>query len=232
MDFTEHSFLGVGIYSISDAARLTRVPPQRLRRWVKGYSFRNPDGNTSQSPPVVNRQLPVIDGAVALGFLDLVEVRVVDAMLTLGISWRTIRSAHCNAARTFQTSHPFATMRFRTDGGSVFADLAADSDEDALLDIAESQFAFRRFLNPYLENIEFDKRAVAMRWRPMGSKRSIVLDPQRSFGQPIVDLEGVPTSVIAQAYRAEGSERAVANWYGIKIKSVRDALAFEKLIAA
>src|SRR4051812_24982697 len=113
MDATGTSFFGVGIYSIPDAARLTRVPSQRLRRWVKGYSFRKPGGDTSQSPPVVTRQLPLIDGAVALGFLDLIEVRVVDAMLTRGISWKTIRSAHANAARIFQTSHPFATRRFR-----------------------------------------------------------------------------------------------------------------------
>jgi len=232
MDATENSLLGVGIYGISEAARLTAIPPARLRRWVRGYSFKKRDGNTSQSPPVVSRQLPALDGVVALGFLDLIEVRVVDAMLTRTISWQTIRQAHCNAARIFRTSHPFATRRFQTDGRSIFADVASESDDEALLDVAETQFAFRRFLKPYLENIEFDKAAIAARWRPMGPKRSVVLDPQRSFGQPIVDREGVPTSVIAQAYLTEGSERAVARWYGIQIKSVRDALAFEKQLAA
>ncbi len=36
----------------------------------------------------------------------------------------------------------------------------------------------------------------------------MVLDPKRSFGQPIVDTEGVPTAVLYKAYLAEsGSAR-------------------------
>jgi hypothetical protein len=36
--------IGVGIYSISEAARLAEVEPRRVRGWVQGYPNRMPAG--------------------------------------------------------------------------------------------------------------------------------------------------------------------------------------------
>lgn len=44
--------LGTGIYPAAEAARLAQLEPQRLRRWVEGYTFRSPAGERRTSNPV------------------------------------------------------------------------------------------------------------------------------------------------------------------------------------
>lgn len=33
-----HEFVGVGLYSVADAAQLLKAPPRTLRRWLDGYA--------------------------------------------------------------------------------------------------------------------------------------------------------------------------------------------------
>jgi len=74
-------------------------------------------------------------------------------------------------------------------------------------------------------------RIIAARWFPSTNRR-IVIDPARSFGQPVVEKEGVPTSVLARSYKAEQSLKRVARWYDVDVRSVRAAVEFERRLAA
>src|SRR6266404_3828839 len=44
-------FIGVGLYTVPEASRLSRVSTGRIRRWLRGYSFTTPSGR-HLSPPV------------------------------------------------------------------------------------------------------------------------------------------------------------------------------------
>lgn len=225
------NLFGVGIYSVAEASRLTGVSPGRIRRWLRGYAFTS-KGFDHQSPPVWLPSLPTIGGRLALSFLDLIEVRFVDAFRKHGVSWSTIRRAEQRARDEFGTTHPFSSRRFKTDGRSIFAVVQEDHGEHALLDIVRSQYAFVRILSPYLKGLDFSDGDQPLRWWPLGDRRRIVLDPDRSFGQPIVAGEGVPTAVLARAFETEKSVEAVAQWYDVAPRSVRDAVEFEEKIAA
>ena len=75
--------------------------------------------------------------------------------------------------------------------------------------------------------------AMVARWFPLGASRNtIVLDPARAFGRPIVASGGVPTEVLAQAVEVEGSVERVAKLYEVPLPAVRDALAFQRQLAA
>jgi uncharacterized protein (DUF433 family) len=221
---------GLGIYSVPDASRLTHVSPQRIRRWLKGYSFAS-SGKALQSPPVWQGQIEPIEGQVAVGFLDLIEIQYVEAFLRNGVSWKTIRIAEEHARRAFKTDHPFCTQKFKTDGCTILADLVEETGEKKMLDIAELQQVFRAFVEPFVLTLDFveDK---AVRWWPMGNKKTVVLDPSRCFGQPIVALEGVPTLNLVMAFRKNKSVGDVAKWHEVSERSVRDAIAFEEKWAA
>src|SRR4051812_668704 len=91
----ERPYVGVGVYSISDAARLTRLSQAQVRHWINGYVYRT-DGKVKRKPPVLHRQLPILDDNTALGFLDLVEMRVIAALLDKDFSLQWIRGAHQN----------------------------------------------------------------------------------------------------------------------------------------
>jgi uncharacterized protein (DUF433 family) len=229
MEAAETNFYGVGIYSVAEASRLTGVSGSRIRRTVRGYAFKSA-GRVLKSPPVFSSQLPVIDGEIAVGFLDLIEVRFVDAFLRRGVSWSTVRKAEAKGRALFDTTHPFATKHFRTDGRGIFADIGGRADK-AVIELASSQLAFSQVVSPFLAGIDFDGDA-ASRWWPLGASKRVVIDPARSFGQPIVAREGVPTAVLAAAVRAEGAEDVVARTYEVSLASVRHAVEFEKKLAA
>ena len=79
-------------------------------------------------------------------------------------------------------------------------------------------------------DLEFNDEK-ATRWFPLAKSRMIVADPERSFGQPIVDKGGVPTHRLDQSFEAEGrSIDKVARLFEIGRDAVRDALALERQI--
>jgi len=113
------TLLQTGIYTIPEAARLTDVSPWRIRRWLRGYEFKAKHGR-HRSAPVWTGQLAPIDNKLALGFLDLLEVHSVDAFISAGVTWKTLRDAHAKARKLVGHSHPFCTHRFATDGRAMF----------------------------------------------------------------------------------------------------------------
>lgn len=232
MTLENGSLVGVGLYTVSESARLAAVSASRIRRWLRGYVHRH-DETERYSPPVWVSSVPVLDGALGLSFADLVEVRFVDAFLAAGVSWKTIRSAAARARDLLGVSHPFSTRKFSTDGRTIFAEVLRDTGELTLLDIVKSQYAFHRVISPSLyAGLEFDNEDVVQRWWPLGRARRVVLDPKRAFGQPIIGTAGIPTAVLADAVRAEGSLSAAAAWYKVEVAAVRDAVAFEDRLAA
>jgi uncharacterized protein (DUF433 family) len=223
------SLLGVGVYTIPEAARLTLVPAPSIRRWIAGYEYRR-EGVRRSSPPLWTRDIAPIEGAAALTFRDLLEVRFVQFFRIHAVSWKTIRRAAECAAEIVQDSHPFSTKRFMTDGRSIFAEiLKEETGEKSLLDLAARQYEIPSFVEPFLfKGIEFEETGNApVRWWPLGTDRRVVIDPARSFGQPICAPESVPTAVLARAFEAEGSMDSVARWFEVDPESVADAVAFE-----
>lgn len=214
-----------------EASRLTGVTPWRIRRWVRGYDFKVKHGR-HRSPAVWNTQLDPIDHAIALGFLDLLEVRCVDAFVTAGVGWKTLRQVHEQAWKLVGHAHPFCTNQFATDGQTIFLEERGKHDEVALWDMRDLQRVFERMIQPFLKNVEFDSDRVPRRWWPQGKAHLVALDPRRSFGQPIVFRDGVPTSVLARSVAANGSVDEVARWFEIHPASVQEAVAFEQMLAA
>lgn len=225
-----HTLLRTGIYSIPEASRLTHVSTWRMRRWLRGYEFKVKTGRHS-SPPVWEGQLEPIDHTVALGFLDLIEIRCVDALIQAGVSWATLRTAHEHAKKMVGSTHPFCTNRFATDGQTVFLRMHEKCKEVIVWDMKDIQRVFDTIIEPFLKNMEFSE-GEAVRWWPMGHDHQVVLDPRRSFGSPIVVEHGVPTIVLAAAFRTEQDPRIVAEWFDVSLHEVQDAIDFEaKLVA-
>ncbi|MBI4567675.1 MAG: DUF433 domain-containing protein [Planctomycetes bacterium] len=224
------TLLGVGIYSVPDAARLTRVPARTIRRWIAGYRY-NSVGERRYSSPLWKGQHGLAGEDLAVGFLDLMEIRLVHAFREKGVHWKTIRRAGARASERFETDHPFCTQRVLTDGRALFVDVADHEHEPRLLELARDQLVFRDFILPFLKNVRFQD-GLPTAWWPLGEKREVVIDPARSLGKPIVKARGVPTRVLADACRAEGSVERVAAWFEVDEPAVRDALEFESSLAA
>lgn len=230
---------GIGIYSRADAARLLRMSPARLRRWVSGYTYWLRGATTTRSrrqrPPVIKTDLPVIHDVIAISFLELMELRVVKAVVDAGVSLQHVRSAAQLAADRFGTDHPFASRRVFTDGRAIFSAVSEDADAPNVVkwraDEIDQVIAGGVF-QQFLQEIEFDEvTSLAERWWPMGRTIAVVLDPRVAFGAPIVEGTAVRTSVVARLAR-EVSLDAAAVAYEIERRQAEAAVQFESRLAA
>lgn len=226
------NLLNTGIYSVPEAARLSHVSTGRIRRWLRGYKFRTRKKQEHHSPALWRGQLEPIDHSLALGFLDLIEIRFVDAFLKAGVSWAILRKAHERGVAVFRTPHPFCTHKFKTDGHEIFIELHKETGEPSLVEIVHNQHVFSQIVGSFLKELEFSGNDVLLRWRPMTSRRLIVLDPKRNFGRPIVARHGVPTEILFRARNACGSVAEVSRWYEVPEDEIEDAVEFERSLAA
>jgi uncharacterized protein (DUF433 family) len=218
--------IGSGVYSLSEAERLTKIPRKRIRRWMEGYSFRS-SGKRLHSPPIISSTVGREAGELALTFADLVEVRFLESFLNHGVSWRTVRIAAQRAKELLDKTHPFSTRIFKTDGRDILAEIAY-GDAPELLNLVTNQWEFDAVVSPMLyAGLEFNAADEAERWYPMSRRRGIVIDPARAFGAPIVTEGGVPTRILASSAKAERSQRMAARLYDVPLRAVRNAVHFE-----
>jgi len=224
------TYLNTGIYTVAEASRITGVSKERIRRWLCGY---HSELRQKDYPPLWKSQLPSIKDKVALGFLDLIEVRFVDAFLNAGVSWAIIHRVREKAQQLHpETNHPFCTKQFVTDGRQIFRNLHDETGEDCLEEIATDQRVFAEITRLFLKELEFRDGTTLERWWPLGKERHIVVDPRKNFGQPTVVTEGIPTQNLARSYKANGSSLdEVARWYEISSESVREAVEYEQSLA-
>jgi uncharacterized protein (DUF433 family) len=227
----QQNLIGVGIYTIPEAAWMTGVSAPRIRRWIRGYKFRSGE-KTHLSRPIWTPDLPNIDNALALSFRDLIEVRFVDYFLTQGVSWNMLRKAAISAGEVMKSTHPFSTRKFKTDGKRIFAELGEQLAGKKLLDIVLKQYAIHSVIAPYLyEGLEF-VGDEPKRWFPLKNSKRVIVDPAVAFGQPTIYPEGVPTLVLARAFDTEKDFDRVAHWFSVPKKSVQDAVNYQQHRAA
>lgn len=228
---TESNYCGAGIYSVTEASRLTRVSPSRIRRWLRGYRYRVKHG-TRESPPVWQGDFSPIEGSAALSFSDLIEIRLVAQFLSAGVSWRTMRKARAEAVELVASTHPFCTQQFCTNGSKVFLRTDRGESDERLVELLAKQRYFLDIVEPLLVQLDFSQGERLLRWWPMGHDRQVVLDPARSFGRPIIEREGVPTFFLASAAAASESLSTVCEWYDVPESAVTDAVEFERRLVA
>jgi uncharacterized protein (DUF433 family) len=223
--------VGVGLYSVREAARLTGARERQIRRWLFGYSFKTKASDRAWSAPLWKTEFSEEADFYAIGFHDLLEVRFVDAFTTRGVSLQVIRRASAKAKNLFRVDYPFTSLLFRTDGRSIFYEALGEEDPK-LFDLLKSQRVFDEVIRPSLyEGIEF-KDSVASRWFPLGRDHSVVLDPLVSFGKPVVEGFGVPTEMIAATVNAEGDTKRAAQVFELPLHLVKRAVEFERRLAA
>jgi uncharacterized protein (DUF433 family) len=213
---------GIGIYTTPEAARMVGMRPATLRRWLLGY-----DHDAKRELPLWSPQYDANDDdGVLLGFRDLIEARIVNALRSKRIGLQTIRTCMERARTIVGQDRPFSTSQFKTDGKTIFLEITRGLDEPQLVDLKRSQGVFNRVVAPSLEDLDFGAEG-AERWWLLHGKRTIVADPERAFGQPIIAAHGITTARVVQAIGAEGSVARVAQLYEIKPALIRDALRYE-----
>lgn len=218
--------IGVGLYTPAEAGRLLHVAPAKISRWLRGHKLKGREYPALWTPAV---KFSDADRTI-LGFRDLMEIRVADAFIRAGVSSIQVRAAIDYARVVLGEEYPLSAERFRTDGRSillrVFEKDAEGVERERLLNLFRRQYEFKEVIDPLLKTVDFDDRGSPRLWYPAGRRINIVVDPLRSFGQPIDGSTSVPTAVLAMSAKELGvDETAIA--YDVPEASVRRAIDFE-----
>jgi uncharacterized protein (DUF433 family) len=210
-------------YGIPRAAQIVRLSPSTLRLWAIGDGDHKPLFNLSAGRPP------------RLSFNNLTESFVLASMRRVhGISMQKVRRALRFVGRELRYARPLLHARFRTDGVSLFAEHAG-----RLLNVsAEGQAALREVLDASLRRIDWEND-FAVRIYPwvraeLGGEqpKTIVVDPRRGFGQPVIAGTGIEARIVSQRHRAGESITELARDYGVGLESIEDAIRCETREAA
>jgi len=226
------TYLGVGLYSVPEAARIIGVNPSTLRNWVKSYT-NTVRGRTYYRQPVVVR--PFGDDEPALTFIELEELLFVKVFRRAGVPMAVIREAARRGAERLDTPYPFASGKFATDDAHIFATLGEHLGNKIVVeDIIRGQRAFEQIVRPFFHKFDYGDDQLARRFWPRGHEGRVVLDPRRSFGKPIDAETGVPTAVLYDAIVAnpEADARTIAAWFAVPVPAVNVAVEYECSLSA
>ncbi len=231
--------VGIGIYSLAEAARLIHAERRSLDRWMFGYDYRRKgadgDRHECHSDPLWQPQYEQqVAGEKVIGFRDLLELRIVREFVTHGVSMLVVRRCLDVAKELYGLGDfPLSTRRFCTDGKTIFQEVVREGTEPEILDLRNRQYVIRDIIKPSLyAGIEYEGE-FARRWFPNTGKRDVVIDPDLQFGKPVLHDSGVPTAAVYAAYLAEGRDAVqVARMYEIPKRMVDAAVKFEERLAA
>ena len=214
----------------------SRNPPWKRRLLLPAYQLKEAAIYTRTHVNTASYWLrsthPVVPGAqprAALSYFQLIELAVVAAMRTAGVTLQKIRGARDYAATNLGFEFPFATLAFKTDGQSVLLDFESfDQSTKGKFIVADKhgQYAWKEVIGERLTEFEYDSHsAIAIRWHLAGRESSILIDPQISFGAPTI--QGIPTWAIRGRWEAGEEKKDIAEDFGLKPADVRSALHFE-----
>ncbi len=215
-------------YSVTEAARIVRVPAATLRTWVLGRPYPT-SGGKKQWPPLIRAADPT---AKRVSFANLVELHVLSVLRGKKVRVDRIRSATAFIRKEMGTEHPFADVDTSTDCASVYVEYLG-----RLLNASTSETALRPLVQQYLERIDRDERGLAARLFPITrddrlNVRAVLIDPARRFGRPVLAAANVETEVIAERFLAGDSATDLAADFGVELGDIEEAVRFEAQLRA
>ena len=205
-----------------------RVSPGTLRSWFLGRPYPTAHG-LSQFAPVL--KLAKNDPAT-LSFSNLIEAHVLRSLRTKhGVPLLHVRKALAYAERELKIDQLLLREELRTAGGQLFLDRYGE-----LMNLSVSgQLAMRKVFGAHLERVEWGKLRSPVRLYPFlvsesGDAKPIVIDPQISFGRPVVAKAFVSTRSIVDRIEVGENIGDVARDYDLTKDAAEEAVVFERAV--
>jgi len=212
-------YIGFGMYGVAEAARLLRRPVRQVCRWANGYTYKRTYDQGSK-PPIL--QTDRADKQV-LTFRELIELTFVREFETAGVPIGNIRDTADALEKTYGP-YPLASANLICDGRQLLR-----VSDHGLITPATCQLV-ADFAADFVKEIHFEND-FARTWTPVEGHGSVIIDPARQFGEPILIGHGTPTRTIYRTYIKEQDLQKVADWYELACTDVKNAVEFEMRFA-
>lgn len=222
-------------YATWEAARYLRLPIRTVQNWAFGFG-------SYGGRPLIRIADPERH---MLSFWNVAEMHVLRSLRRYHqITPKTLRHALRYLEETFDSPHPLLTEKMVTDGVSVLVEQTGG----ALINAGKyGQLSMKGMLEAHLHRIEQDLDGIAITLFPFvrhGSDSTITpealikepkiisIDPRVRFGRPVIIGTSIPTSEIAERFRAGDSFDALAEEYGRPSKEIEEAIRCEFMLDA
>tara|TARA_R110000744_G_scaffold265698_2_gene379765 strand:+ start:69 stop:740 length:672 start_codon:yes stop_codon:yes gene_type:complete len=221
MNFENKPKIGSGIYTASEIASILRVPYRKVYTWMNKYW----DGKIGKE--FGSKYSWDINGTRAVSFHTFIEFYVMMRFSEAGVKPKQVLAAHTELSKMYSTAFPFARKEvlkgIRSDGKHIFlktikGTIELDGTKQLNLDLIDMFFI----------NLEFDKDNLASRFWPIGKEKSILVDPNRRFGHPVIDGKNIFPEIIYNHHKAGDPIAYIAHVYQISEEEVNHALEYCK----
>lgn len=214
--------IGTGIYTMPDIAIILHLPVGKVRRWMHEYwQLRFSPSAESEFSYGSGKEL-------VTNFLTLIEFFTFYQLRREGVSPQKIVKAHRVLAKTLDTKYPFAKSNLLTDGEKVLfgGDMGniIQADETLQINIKEA-------IEPFCKKVEFNDDDLVKRFYPMGKDHSVVIDPKRQFGQPVIGNTNILAQTIYNLHRGGESVQTISDLYELSVAEVNDAINYYRRAA-
>src|SRR5690554_3170435 len=218
-DFENTPQLGKGIYTAGDISKILRIKESKVRRWLKTYW----DGKLGE---VYGQKYSWnISGNRAVSFHTMVEFYIMLLFSEAGVPPMEVVKAHQQLSEMKGTAFPFAKKEVLKNIRVSGKDIYLEDGENIISLNGTKQLALRLITNFYT-NLDFDKENLASRFWPMGKKASIIVDPTRKFGSPVLESHNIYPETLNGHYLAGDSIPYLAHVFEITEKEVKDAIKY------
>ena len=205
------SVLGVGLYTVPDAGRLTRIHRNTVGTWVR-LGFVEAERGAAQP---------------LLTFEDLISLRVVGKLRAAGVELTTIKNAEHQLARLWGIAKPFAAGRFRTAYGAIITALS-EGERPVAVD-ATFQEILIELIQKELKDVSYDEGTGRARlWR---AYQHVALRPDLQFGQPCIEGTRVTTMTVVQFVGGGETFEELAIDLGVEVPKLQAAVRYEELLS-
>ena len=82
------------------------------------------------------------------------------------------------------------------------------------------------FIKLFFKNLDFNSNDMASRFWPMGKDKSILVDPERKFGHPVVDGRNIYPETIYKNFKAGDNIKYLAYVYELSETQVEHAIEY------
>jgi hypothetical protein len=226
------SLLGVGLYSVSEAALYARVPTRTLSRWVYG------DRSGEQ---VILPELDEQNGDKVVTFLDFVQALAIRRIRQeRRVSLPKLREAYFRARDEFKVPYPLALDNTRI---GLFGPPDDPSRQEVYICLEKTEDAVRQYfqltgkkhgnqligevVKTYSKRLIYDESGLATRYIAYKTDDgTIMMDPEVRFGEPYAEDVGYTARTLFDAYQSEGSVTRAAEVYGVPPNLVELAVEY------
>lgn len=219
------NILAQGFYTIKEAAAFIAMDVIG----VTNASLRRAFQETKKYEAAVESERSYDGKVVDISFNDLLELRFISYFRNKGVTPQAIRKAAETAREEFG-EYPFARrdVVFKQEGRKIFSEAALETGDKKFLDLVERQYTFDLVQEFFEKGVSWSASTYAESWKPRPNEFSnIVIDPRIAFGRPSLEGSGISVDTLFEALEAEdGNYEAVADWYEIDSRQVREAVRF------